>query len=357
MLADVRGAGQTTRAAGREPMEWRRARGAKNWDQHVEHMEQLAATRAFREIRDLIIELAELQASDRLLDIGAGTGLLALAAAPRVARVSAVDVSPAMCRRLRERRELLGVANIEVLTESATNLPLADGTTDVVVSNYCFHHLGDREKVRALAEIARVLRPGGRLVFADMMFGVSLIHRRDRAVIARLVRRMLRHGPSGAVRVARNVARVASGRGEHPARVEWWRDALVCAGFVGVSVQALDHEGGIACARRPSRARARSRRSEDPDGQRFPAPAHETEGAHDVAAPGDRDLPGARQVDVRRRAERRAHLAGAAANYRVSAGEDVDELHVTHDVLNRDEQRAEAPRTDIQRAAERGDDE
>lgn len=230
----------------------RTERRAKNWDAHVEHIERLTETPAFSDLRHRVLALARLQMSDTLLDIGAGTGLLALAAAPRVAHVAALDVSSAMCERLQTKREQLGIENVEVLLGSATELPLRDAAVDVVVSNYCFHHLSDAEKVRALAEIWRVLRPGGRLVLGDMMFGLSLAHRRDRAVILRLMRRMLAHGPAGLLRVMSNAARVVTGRGEHPARVDWWREALLGARFVEVSVHALDHEGGIASARRPA---------------------------------------------------------------------------------------------------------
>jgi hypothetical protein len=44
---------------------------------------------------------------------------------------------------------------------------------------------------------------------------------------------------------------MVAGRGEHPARVEWWQEALLDAGFVDVTVRALEHEGGIALARKP----------------------------------------------------------------------------------------------------------
>jgi ubiquinone/menaquinone biosynthesis C-methylase UbiE len=225
---------------------------SKNWDEHVDDLEEMADTPGFHALRDRILALARLSASDRLLDIGAGTGLLALAAAPQVAHVSALDISPAMCRHLELKFNRLGIRNAEIFINTATDLPLADGSVDVVLSNYCFHHLSDSGKARALAEVRRVLRPGGRFVFGDMMFRISVVNQRDRAVIALLVKRMLRHGPAGVLRLLKNATRIVIGRWEHPSSVEWWHNALLRAGFTEVAVQALDHEGGIAFARRPA---------------------------------------------------------------------------------------------------------
>jgi ubiquinone/menaquinone biosynthesis C-methylase UbiE len=155
-----------------------------------------------------------------------------------------------MCRYLAGKFATLDLRNAHVMHSSAARVPLADNSVDAVVSNYCFHHLRDDDKARALSETMRVLRPGGRLVFADMMFRVGIARRRDRAVIARFVLSMLRHGPAGVLRLLKKATRVVLGRGERPATVAWWRDALLAAGFVDVSVQALDHEGGMAIARK-----------------------------------------------------------------------------------------------------------
>jgi ubiquinone/menaquinone biosynthesis C-methylase UbiE len=228
---------------------------SKDWDEHVEPMEQMADSPGFHALRDRILRLARLRASDRVLDIGAGTGLLALAAAPHVMEVWAVDNSPAMCRHLEAKLNRLGINNVRVLDDSATDLPLADGTVDVVLSNYCFHHLSDSEKRQTLAEIGRVLRPGGRLVFADMMFRVSVTNPRDRAVLRLLLTRMIRRGPGGLMRLLKNAVRIAARHWEHPATVEWWRGALSEAGFVDVDVRALEHEGGIAVAHSASPTR------------------------------------------------------------------------------------------------------
>ncbi len=241
-----------TPIVGRPPVCARRVlwRRSKNWDEHVENLEQMASTTGFLALRDTILDVAHLRPHDRVLDVGAGTGLLTLGAAPSVAHVSALDISAAMCQRLQSKLAQLEIGNVELYVGNATGLPFGDASLDVVISNYCFHHLADPDKRRALAEIERVLRPGGRLVFADMMFQLSVTDRRDRAVIGKLVRRLLSRGPAGLLRIARNATRIATGRWEHPARVQWWQEALLAAGFRDVTVRALDHEGGIAAARK-----------------------------------------------------------------------------------------------------------
>ena len=224
----------------------------KNWDLYVSHAEEIAREPGFQALRDRILGLASPGGSEAAVDIGAGTGLLTLPLAEQVSRVWAVDISPKMGEYLSTKAESGGYDNITIVTASAESLPLVDGVADVVVSNYCFHHLSDDGKERALAETFRVLRPGGRFAFGDMMFQVSVMSARDRGVIKDKVVTMLRRGPAGVVRLARNGARYATGRWEQPARAEWWEAALERAGFTDVSVEVLEHEGGVAFGRRPA---------------------------------------------------------------------------------------------------------
>jgi len=223
----------------------------KNWDDYVAQADEIARGAGFTALRDRIIELAAPRARERCVDVGSGTGLLTLPFAARVDHVWAVDISPAMCDYVRAKVIGAELENVEIVVASAVSLPLADASVDLVVSNYCFHHLDHPGKERALAEAFRVLRPGGRLVFADMMFAMTFTDRRDRRVIASKVRAMLKKGPAGVMRLARNAARLAGGTWEKPARPQWWAGALERAGFEQVRVVGLDHEGGIAVARKP----------------------------------------------------------------------------------------------------------
>lgn len=224
---------------------------SKDWDQHVVDAEEVARRPGFQDLRDRILARAAPADGDSAVDVGSGTGLLTLPLASEVDHVWALDISAGMCDYLRVKAASGGISNIDAAVASAVSLPLVDGSADLVVSNYCFHHLSDPDKRRALLEAHRVLRPGGRLAFGDMMFRPALSDPRDRQVVSDKVRAMLRKGPAGVVRLAKNGARFASARWETPARPDWWAQALRETGFSDVEVEALEHEGGIASARKP----------------------------------------------------------------------------------------------------------
>ena len=122
-----------------------------------------------RELRQRTATLARMQPGDAVLDVGCGTGTLAMEVARRVGRAGRVaGVDPgteqiARARRSAARRHL----PIEFQIGVIEHLPFPDQTFDVVLSTLMMHHLPAPLKRQGLAEIARVLKPGGRLVIAD----------------------------------------------------------------------------------------------------------------------------------------------------------------------------------------------
>jgi ArsR family transcriptional regulator len=97
-------------------------------------------------------------------DLGTGTGHLALAAAPFVGRVIAVDGSSAMLEVARAR--LAGVANVELRKGHLEELPLDEASLDLALLSLVLTYAGDPGQV--IAEAARVLKPGGRLLLVDL---------------------------------------------------------------------------------------------------------------------------------------------------------------------------------------------
>jgi ubiquinone/menaquinone biosynthesis C-methylase UbiE len=105
-----------------------------------------------------------------LVDLGAGTGTLALAAAAGCRRVVAVDVSPAMVEACRRKVAELGIANVDCVRAGFLSYEHEGELADFVYSRNALHHLPDFWKALALTRIASILRPGGTLRLRDIVF-------------------------------------------------------------------------------------------------------------------------------------------------------------------------------------------
>lgn len=105
-----------------------------------------------------------------LVDLGAGTGTFAVAAAPLCRRVVAVDVSPAMLGVLRQRIEKLGLTNVECVRAGFLTYRHHGPPADFVYSRNALHHLPDFWKALALERLACMLTPGGVLRLRDLVF-------------------------------------------------------------------------------------------------------------------------------------------------------------------------------------------
>jgi phosphatidylethanolamine/phosphatidyl-N-methylethanolamine N-methyltransferase len=109
------------------------------------------------------IELASIRAGERVLIVGAGTGL-DLDHLPRQASITAIDITPAMITRLQKRARRLGVS-VEAKVMDGQALEFPEATFNVVLLHFIMAVIPD--PVRCLQEVTRVLRPGGRAVILD----------------------------------------------------------------------------------------------------------------------------------------------------------------------------------------------
>jgi demethylmenaquinone methyltransferase/2-methoxy-6-polyprenyl-1,4-benzoquinol methylase len=123
---------------------------------------------------------ARLKPGDRVLDVGCGTGALAILLARKGTQVTGIDISPSMLYVAARRLEEQGLDSQVTLCEMgavALDSAFADGSFDAVVSTLLFSELSDDEIEYTLTEIRRILRPGGQLFIADEILPTSLLGR------------------------------------------------------------------------------------------------------------------------------------------------------------------------------------
>ena len=113
-----------------------------------------------------LLDAARLSGNEAVLDVACGPGIVAAAFAVRARRVVGIDLTPRMLELARERCRERGLGNARFDHGEVSTLPYSDGEFERVVCRYSLHHLAD--PAGAVAEMARVCAPGGRVIVADI---------------------------------------------------------------------------------------------------------------------------------------------------------------------------------------------
>ena len=141
-----------------------RKAAARRWfDRRAERYERGIGSKWLAGMQRQALDALALAPDDVVLDVGCGPGAAVRDASPIVARVVGIDLSPEMIRRAQEASP--GLANVEFRVADSENIPFEDAEFTAVLCSTSFHHYPHPQI--AVREMARVLRPGGRLVLAD----------------------------------------------------------------------------------------------------------------------------------------------------------------------------------------------
>ncbi|HTX01313.1 MAG TPA: class I SAM-dependent methyltransferase [Acidimicrobiales bacterium] len=241
-----------------------------------------------------VVAEAAVRPGERAVDLGCGSGQLSLRLAERAGNVLAVDVSQAMVDLLERNARQQGITNVTGRAAAVEHLDLPEGSVDVVVSNYALHHLRDPDKAVAVRAAARWLAPGGRLVVGDMMFGRGG-DARDREIISSKVAVMLRRGPAGWWRIAKNAVRYLLRVQERPISMAAWMALFEAAGLAGVQAHPVVAEAAVVVGTKPPTPAPGSAGAEFPGGAESCGAAAEPliAGAGAGIEPGNAGGPGA----------------------------------------------------------------
>jgi arsenite methyltransferase len=158
----------------------------------AEQLDAFYRTRDVRRRRGLVLDALGAEPGEHVLDVGCGPGFYVADVLERVkadGAVTGIDVSPTM--RAMTERKVADSANVSVLEGEATKIPLEDGAVDRALSVQVFEYVPDT--AAALAELSRVVRPGGRIVIWDVDWSTLSWHSGDPNRMGRMLAAWDRH--------------------------------------------------------------------------------------------------------------------------------------------------------------------
>ncbi len=153
-----------------EPAPETAGRTIRSWARFYDAVSWLMSFGKAPAILKKTVALAQPAAGEKVLDVGCGTGTLAIALREKVGpggEVVGIDAAPEMIAVARDKAAKRG-AGIDFRVGLIEEIPFPDDSFDLVLSSFMLHHLPEDVKREGLAEIRRVLKPGGRILVVDL---------------------------------------------------------------------------------------------------------------------------------------------------------------------------------------------
>ena len=139
-----------------------------HWARWYDFFGKLISFGRDKAVRNKLIELAAPAPGEKVLDLGCGTGTLAIAIKPRVGagEVHGIDASPEMIQVAKDKSAKDG-SDVEFRVALIEAIPFPDASFDLVTNSLMLHHLPDDLKAKGFLEVRRVLKPGGRFMTVE----------------------------------------------------------------------------------------------------------------------------------------------------------------------------------------------